>query len=319
MKRYSNFKMHYAILLLQYFESSDIIFVNMSDGNLPTLSNDNNNVDLLNPEGAPDIQELGFSAAAQKDKFLGGGGAITKDELESHRFRINEAASKKLAILRKDFTEFALNNPEVVGLTLFGSHTKGLAREDSDVDGYLFVNSDKADENLAREKQARVYPLEEDKAWEAAQQNIGLKFREQEQRSLGLTPEKAKEMRLRLISKKRIDTELTNVIDYGRKMVDYNSGKGSVPDYPKKIAIDQLFHLQIGKGLDGYRRYILDRLQQEGDAGEKGWGFVIDGVEMMERSLQVNRDNKLYPQTLEAAMARFNLASAPSKYPIGQP
>lgn len=286
----------------------------MSDDNLPTL---NDNVDFLNPEGASDIKDLGFSAATQKDKFLGGGGSTTKDELESHRFRINETASKKLGILRKDFTEFALNNPEVVGLTLFGSQIKGLAREDSDIDGYLFVNSDKADENLSEEKQGRVYPLEKDELWEKAQQNIGLKFREQEQRNLGLTPEDVKEIRLRLISKKRIDTELMDVIDYGKKMVDYKSGKGTVPDYPKEIAIDQLFHLQIGKGLDGYRKYILERLRQEGEAGEKGWGILIDWAEMMERNFQVNRDTKLFPQTLEAAMVRFNLSSTPSKYPIG--
>ena len=62
--------------------------------------------------------------------------------LEEHRFSIpsNEIARQKVFAIRKSVLEMKQKFPEVLGFTLFGSHSYGKATGESDTDGYLYID-----------------------------------------------------------------------------------------------------------------------------------------------------------------------------------
>lgn len=229
-------------------------------------------------------------------------------DLESHRFRVSEFSSPKINSLRKEFLAFSYENPTVAGITIFGSHTKGMAKEGSDIDGYLFVEApDSPDEN-----NNRVLPPEGDSIWESLSIDVGDKFRKQVGPKLGLTPDQTRDVKLRLLSKKRIDNELAELINEAKseKVSEF------LRTAPASNNLDKLFHMQLGKGLDQYRAYVLRRLQMEGEVGDRAWHALIASTEMMERDLKLNRDEKLFPQTIKDALGRFHLGYTEPKYQL---
>lgn len=234
----------------------------------------------------------------------------TTGELGLNRFRLNEISRIKLGGYRLLYEKFSLENPSIVGTTIFGSQVVGRARSDSDIDSYLFIDEDIWNPNGVKNPDARVAIEDNDKDWFEAMTTLGYNFRNLVGEKLGLTEVQRIEIRTRLLSKVRIDNEINALMGYTKKRHNFSSVV-----YPN-ISIDKLFHLQLGRGLDGYRAYILGVLKQEGALGELVWQQMMETVEMMERRLQVSRDPKIFPQTVDQAFKKFRLEHTKPKYPI---
>jgi predicted nucleotidyltransferase len=58
------------------------------------------------------------------------------------RFKLSpeEFAVERARGIHEAVHELQRSHPEILGMTLFGSLTKGLSRPDSDVDGFIYVD-----------------------------------------------------------------------------------------------------------------------------------------------------------------------------------
>ena len=67
---------------------------------------------------------------------------------EQKRFTLSqeEFAQERIAGIKSAVEELKIEHPEIVSLMLFGSLSKGQSREQSDIDGILFVDAEKVEE-----------------------------------------------------------------------------------------------------------------------------------------------------------------------------
>src|SRR3989344_837040 len=238
-----------------------------------------------------------------------------RTDLESHRFRLNEISSDKLPKLKSLLETLQREQPAVVGVTVFGSQVTGKATPSSDIDGYLFVDEDKLGVR-SDDESATILPGEGDLVAEHVDQVIGHKFRSRLNRELNLPYIDALQMRIRLLSKKRIDNELNELIRFGREETAYKGVPQEFPKSPQNLNLNILFHMQLARGLDPYRSYVLRRLETEGLAGDVGWKHLIMSTELMERYQKTTKDPKRYPQDTNTAIARFHLQKVTPAYSL---
>ena len=68
----------------------------------------------------------------------------------SKRFEVqkDDFVHRRIEAVRQSFGQLKKANPEVVSFVMFGSMTKGTAKEQSDIDGYIFVDSDDIQEKM---------------------------------------------------------------------------------------------------------------------------------------------------------------------------
>jgi len=214
--------------------------------------------------------------------------------LATHRFRLNESSSVLLGKLQEGLKDCQEDYPEIVGLTVFGSQVKGVSRSPengkgaSDIDFYLIVrDSDPSEDSGLYEP---TYHRSED---------VYESFVDQMHKKLGMGREGFHGLLL-LVSKERIDFEIDKLMQ--------NEGAFSRLGY--------LFHMQIGNGLDPFRSYILKRLKDEGNVGDKIWrDQIIKIANEMEsgklptdvaRKRDTNRKH-MYPQSVNEAIDFYKL------------
>lgn len=138
-----------------------------------------------------------------------------------------------------------------------------------------------------------------------------------------------KDMKIRLISKTRIDNDIKQMYAYLKKMNDFEKGKGERPSFterPMDNDIGKLFSLQLGKGLDPYRAYILNELKQKGDIGDKIWEtFIYEETLSMESAKLTSGINNesvefgkkrasLLPHNIDDAIAYYHTEEIKPKY-----
>lgn len=250
--------------------------------------------------------------------------------LETHRFGFTGNGSEKLQLLRSELKEFIIQHPELVGLTVFGSHTKGLEKPDSDIDMFLFVDEDKA-EYLTNKPHTLSLSSIDDNNWTKANMKVCQPFRKGLRTIFGFDDTQLRDVRMRLISKQRIDNELALFEQYERKVFESETTGSPRPDFsdlPEAADIARMFHLQLGKGLDSYRAYILNRLETMGVIGDRVWEKFFFSQNLDEESgkiwhkgwgdstrFQTNR-RKLYPHTVKKAIEYFSLSDTAPAYDL---
>lgn len=238
----------------------------------------------------------------------------TLKRLETHRFLVDENSSQVLERFRTELEKFKAIHPEIIGATVFGSHTKGTARTEehkkgkSDIDAFIFVDEDKMT-NHEISKDVGVSGM--DATTKKLFEEITVPFRQIIADTEQIDIKELKDIRLRILSKERIDHDLA--------MMDFHG------DWPSSELM-RIFQLQIGRDLDPYRSYVLSKLKGMGKLGNKIWeegaldailysenanlmkGFTDEKIEFQEKREQ------LYPQTIDDAIKYFHLENVQPKY-----
>ena len=254
------------------------------------------------------------------------------DAQTEHRFLppLNEVAKQRLAALQGMFLGYQADRPEVAGLTLFGSMTKGYATEKSDIDGYLFINADRVPVrsgeapavSVSRDDDEGSGVIENQYKFDPAIQEAYVnEFRAKVKAATGLSDEKLRNLAVEPVSRPIIQAELNDLLPWAVANLSYKEQTSAIEHDPQGWAkpqpkrpenrmpsalLSSLFHLQVGKGLTEYQQLLIDELSKQGAAGDFVWEEIVKGTEMMEQKLKVGT-GKPYPRTLSDARKLYAL------------
>lgn len=259
-------------------------------------------------------------------KYEGRAEATTDKRFEIQR---DEFVRERLVALRDCLAELQNEHPEIMGLTIYGSITKGRAVEESDVDCVLFIDADKLmmiDPNAdvktihsispsGRTEFVDTYAHEEvnEGYRELLRKTIARKIPDKDPEKLldiGVYPTSARIIDYQIARvKDRIDDffEYLDAIEEHKGKLAILSPEEDLPEEPKKPlrieiggSLFALFHLQVGHGLDQLRNEVIDRIEQEDRLiRDTLWKSVIKMTEAFEQ--YDNMDSKYYPRTFEEA------------------
>lgn len=223
----------------------------------------------------------------------------------THRFEVSRdpALREKIHIYRDGLRALQAEYPEVVGATVFGSSVKALATDESDVDSILFVDPAKAAE---RSPSIQVtHELREDKKGAKSieshfEDDIEALYGAELSLIVNQPPHSGERSIVEHALALPMSEEIINVqleaylkfigeqipYEYSQMMNRVEEGKGekSADDSKPPTAvwiganIDGLFHLQVGHGLDKYRRYLIKQLRNN-KYGEPAWRGIMRCVE----------------------------------------
>ncbi|MBP6976562.1 nucleotidyltransferase domain-containing protein [Candidatus Dojkabacteria bacterium] len=200
--------------------------------------------------------------------------------------------------------------PEILSLCVFGSNIKGKATKESDIDGWLFVDSEILSKGICLDE-SNIIQQDID----CKNRNQGICFKEdigdfynnliqsEVKKKLNLSDTQVKDLRTIPISKYIIDYHLKDYSSWVKKrIISPNTfyhclNTGYIP---------YIFHLAIGQGIEEYRLYLIMKLLNMRKKGELIWTEIISGVEIMEnRYYTIN--NIKYPKTLYEAMNTYSI------------
>lgn len=226
--------------------------------------------------------------------------------LEIHRYRINELSSEKLKSFRDEIELMKQEHPELVGATIYGSHVTGQSKESSDIDAFVFVDTDMAGLS-SQETEVAGFDLDDN---DLVSQQLIREIQEPLYRrikeSMGFTDEDLADISVVPISKKRID----NLLKERLTRTERRGGD-----------LDDLFHLQLGNGLDPYRSYVLRYLEGFGASGDQVCRELMMAAGFMEGRIPrgINREPvRIQPQTVADAIKTYGLESVRPRYPISE-
>ncbi|PIZ46441.1 hypothetical protein COY32_03330 [candidate division WWE3 bacterium CG_4_10_14_0_2_um_filter_41_14] len=225
--------------------------------------------------------------------------------LSTHRFDISERAFENLASIKQVLAEYQQNHPEVIGMTMYGSQTKGLDTDWSDFDAYIFVNDTTDHHKNPNDGPKRIEPKGHDPTYDEINSTIVPAFRALVEDQLHISPDKTKHIRARVLSHERINTEINDLETYCLAREAYFNGEQNTYLYVPETSLDLLFHLQLSNGLDQYRAYILNQLKDRGDLGDSMWNLIQMGTQIMEESGRMRAEDYLYPKTVDEAIRRY--------------
>lgn len=236
---------------------------------------------------------------------------------------------ERLDQTRNGFKRLKESCPEAIAMTIYRSMVKGAAREESDIDSFVFFEEEATRRQLINEdwtwakkekESSDRNPSELDLAAIHHYKPIIKKVMEE----VGLSGKQLQDMRVRVISNKIISEELIRAAENDAKVVKWERktdeiGKLPVeewiklerPKHPDFYSLDwkisTIFHLAIGRSLTPYREKVLAILASQGEVGERVWKQIIGSVANMEKSMRGSNYPNLYPQTIEAARKYFSL------------
>lgn len=241
-----------------------------------------------------------------------------------------EFLRQRLQVIKSEIDEIQKEHPEVLSLCLFGSMVKGTAHEGSDIDGFLYIDSEMIAKNENTPKEQIIKPsTTSDQAYltkEVANKYLA-EFRDGIKNKTGLEDKDVKDIKARLISEKIIDDEIKALLEFYKNKEKYDADidkwienkpsqgsdidelllyEKSRPVVPEHLStsLRGMFHLDIGGGIRKYRKIFIDKLAQLGDGGEKIWSDTIRGTEMLENNLSTD-STKHYPRTLAEALVVY--------------
>lgn len=237
-----------------------------------------------------------------------------KEELGPKRFEVQTDGfvKKRLDAIREGLKEMKEENPNVLGLTLFGSMVKGKAHEDSDVDGYLFLDVDRLAEEeneLALQENREPRPVTFDIGdtgnlstypGEHLYDIYKPLIREKLTHDGSLSEEKIRDINIRPVGHDMIDKHLLSL---QQAIESLKNGDSEVRIEPSQNLYG-LFHLAVGHGLEGYRKYIIEELEQLGQEGEDIWRTIIRKTEQLEQYMYTDTPIH-YPRTLTEARRAY--------------
>ncbi len=254
-----------------------------------------------------------------------------KNETEK-RFVLSpeEFSKERLRAVKDEMAEMQAKYSEVLSLCMFGSMVKGTAHEGSDIDAYLYIDSELAAqrEGIPEENILEHYSgdnqthLTKDVA-----KKYALEFRGGLKEKAGLEDEAVEHIRSMPISEKVINDEIESLLDYYKRKEEFEADtekwfdseppRGSdieallayqkaKPERPEHMSpsLGSMFHLDAGGGIRKYRKLFVEKLSQMGTEGEKIWTDTIMGTEMLENNLSLD-DTKRYPRLLKDAVKLY--------------
>ncbi len=215
--------------------------------------------------------------------------------LDDRRFLLppNPEIRERIRSVRENLEEFKKKHPEVVSFGFFGSNTKGYATQESDIDGSLYVDLRTA-VTTWREHNP---PTPTEEILNAIKLKIATEFRKLLVQKTDLTSEQVAHVTVYLVDKKTTHSILTREINI-----------------PAIEELFVLFLLQIGSGIEKYRKTVFDTLEQQGETGEKKWKIISNRLAKFENATRdddnatreaVERRQHLYPQNLKDARHIF--------------
>jgi predicted nucleotidyltransferase len=183
--------------------------------------------------------------------------------------------------LRRVVEEMKCEYPDLVGVGLFGSLVKGYARPDSDVDAFLYVDTNRV---ITKDPEASGVAL--------VTPNSRTKF-------LG------EEFMRRIQERGRqIDHVFVGRLD--EKFIKTLFGR---PGDASAKYLARFFMVSLGKDILDYRASILDRLTALGVQGDRMFIAMMDELSSLENfgfSSDVEAQRRaLYPKTIDAARSYF--------------
>lgn len=237
------------------------------------------------------------------------------------RFGREDFAQERQQAVKDSVREIKLENPEILSFCMFGSMAKGRARLESDIDGFLFIDADKiANKSKQSATTAGIERKEDEfgsrskKAFSKLRIDLESNYintlRNKIKQKTDLTDNQLEDIKAIPISRQIIDQQLEELRKSFEEPERYETQAPSFLDENKMVTMEneviaivgdnlsKMFHLETGGGIREYRKYLLDKLSDLGEIGEKIWREIIDSTATMEHgSLSVAR----YPETLKEA------------------
>jgi predicted nucleotidyltransferase len=221
---------------------------------------------------------------------------INSGYLETHRFMLpkNPELLERLHQLQDIVKEMKADDPAVISFALKGSFIKGYAAKESDIDGELFVDWEKANEHFKK-----LGLMEENEVWSSSEfiRRYNEKIRSTLQERMGLKKSQVEHTYAEMVSKH----DLKKLCEGAPYQVD---------------TLQYFFMMAVGSSdIREYRKVILDALAEQGEKGEWKWRRIMKNLHRNERSdvddfvvtdedLTYKNHDK-YPDTIEKARAYF--------------
>jgi hypothetical protein len=233
-----------------------------------------------------------------------------KENLGPKRFEIQSDSfvHERLDAVQNGVEEMKEEDPSVVGLTMYGSMVKGKAHEGSDIDGYLYLDAERLAQNemeqaLQENREPRPVTFDTGDAGnlstypgEHLYDVYKPLLNEKMTKDGSLTEEQVSDINLRPISGEIIDRHLGS-LQQGLEMA--RNGEEGVNIEPSQNLYG-LFHLEVGRGLGGYRQQVIEKLEGLGQEGEEIWSKIIGQTEKLEQYMYTDTPIR-YPRTLAEA------------------
>lgn len=187
-------------------------------------------------------------------------------------------AQKRLRELVKSFEEYSTDNPDIAGITLYGSYVRGKANEISDIDGTIFV------ENTTREVKESIknsFATNFFKEIEYHQESADAK-------GLALIRKIGQDLK---ISKKHFLDGL-QVLPINNKLIDSAMANSEI-DVNAVNYLSRMFNLSIGRGLDEYRNYFLSEMKKLSvKKADDLWNKILRSLKFFESGRDFANDKK---------------------------
>ncbi len=254
-------------------------------------------------------------------------------------FQEDPFVKERFNAVKDSVEELRQEYPEILSVNLFGSLVKGKTKEESDIDGIIYVDTDK----IKSEKEIftiREVDEKENKEFKTIsiemflveefyiQYNKIVQDRilekipslKQEQvnhiRSLPMSEDSLNQILDKLINSKKV------AIDYEKKILSLHPEIRTREEFIKfsndvekperlistpRLLLGSMFLLEVGGGIRKYRKQLIERLLSSGDAGEYIWKDIISYVERWEQKVKY-QDLPIevhYPRSLEEAKSVF--------------
>lgn len=223
----------------------------------------------------------------------------TDARLEQKRFVINPDSMQAMKHIREALPQLQADYPFLMGVSFFGSRTKGKEIEGSDLDIRIFYNSDKSkDLTTIPEIPPTPYVSRDSKA------QLQIKIREVS----GLDLDQHDGLLVN-ISREKTDNYLELFTDYVKQFIDSNSVDDNIHDLaaiPPAQNLYSQFFLAVGEGIYENRAYIMERLRQTPE-GEKYFQVLMKCLASFERGGEKHSTPKYerLPQSIEEAERYF--------------
>jgi|TARA_B100001971_G_C18202464_1_gene545487 predicted nucleotidyltransferase len=262
----------------------------------------------------------------------------TEQNESEKRFTLpkEEFAKERIKAVKESISELKEGNPLILSFCMYGSMVKGTTKPESDIDGFLFVDTglsveerQQHDENLTEDKESKSKI--ETFFIEKINDQYTEKLHETLKSQANLTEEQVAHAKIRPINEEIIDKHIDFIADglqnereYKKQYDEWDKNLDSSttdfnkldeylkarPEYPEPVSpsttLAGMFHFEIGGGIRKYRDMLISKLESMEQDGEKIWQEIIKSTEMFEQNLSSGTE-KRYPRTLDEAKKVYGL------------
>ncbi len=232
----------------------------------------------------------------------------TAGKTKEKRFElpVQDEAKVRLDTFRTTVKELQIENPEILGATIYGSMIKGKqAKAESDIDSFLYVDAENPASDKIETESYRKKLMEK----LGAENNENSKYYE--------------DLRVQPLSTKIIEKEIEDQLSFYEKAEEYNKmlneKYGEASDEEKEALLQQqshrtiqfgiagMFHARVGNGIEKYRKLFLEKIASipDKDTAEKLWNEVSFQIRTYEQRKDWNIEIET-PDTLKQALRTYD-------------